>query len=203
MIIALMITAMIVMTLYRFVSAHLATIRVSRELGDERESLDAVINLVQGQLENLPMQDPDALSGKAYKFHGLSNDELTWSCPPGSGLLTTAAKGMYQVTLTVQPVDEKSSETELGLRRRPAPGNVSSVELLRGGGDTRYDWRPLIRPMAMLEVRYFDDVNNQWVDMWTPGLRRPALVRLRLQKRADQAPIEAVIAVPSAQLSHQ
>lgn len=201
MIIALMITAMIVVTLYRFVSAHLMTIRVSRDLGDERESLDAIINLVQGQLENLPALQTDALTGKAYKFHGLSNDELTWTCPPGSGLLTTAAKGMYSVTLTVQPVDEKSAETELGLRRRPAPGNNSSVELLRGGGENRYDWRPLIRPMAMLEVRFFDSVNNQWVDQWAEGVRRPALVRLRLQKRADQAPIEAVIAVPGAQLN--
>src|SRR5437868_4972883 len=101
MIIALMITAMIVMTLYRFVSAHLATIRMSRDLGDERESLDAVINLIQGQLENLPALQADALTGKAYKFHGLSNDELTWTCPPGPGLLTMAAKGMYTVTLTV------------------------------------------------------------------------------------------------------
>jgi hypothetical protein len=105
------------------------------------------------------------------------------------------------VTLTVQPVDARSSETELGLRRRPAPGNKSSVELSRGGAGEHYDWQPLIRPMAALEIRYYDPLTNSWVDQWTDAARRPALVRLRLQKYPNEAPIEAVLSIPSSQLS--
>ncbi|TCO87344.1 prepilin-type N-terminal cleavage/methylation domain-containing protein [Chthoniobacter flavus] len=201
MIIAMMIVSMIVFTIYRFVSTHLLIMQASTEIGDERESMEAVINLVQGQLGSLPALEPDALLGKAYKFHGLSNDEMTWMCGPGSGLLTTAAQGEYQVTLTVQPMDSKSSETELGLRRRPSAANKSSVELTRGSGTDRYDWQPLISPMAALEIRYYDSVTNSWVDQWTDGSRRPPLVRLRLQKHKDDAPIEAVLNVPSSQLT--
>jgi prepilin-type N-terminal cleavage/methylation domain-containing protein len=203
MIIALMITSMIVMSLYRFVSAHLATVRMSTELGEERDALDAVIKLVQGQLEALPASaQSGALTGKAYKFRGYSNDEMTWNTGPGAGLLTTAATGEYKVTLTVQPVDSGSAETELGLRRQPAPGNKSSVELLRGSNEAgRYNWQSLIRPMAALEIRYYDTQSHSWTDQWTDENRRPGLVRLRLQKRSDDAPIEAVISVPSARFN--
>ncbi|MEI9898620.1 MAG: prepilin-type N-terminal cleavage/methylation domain-containing protein [Chthoniobacter sp.] len=38
MIIALMITSMIVLSLFRFVTAHLTTIRVSTESGEERDN---------------------------------------------------------------------------------------------------------------------------------------------------------------------
>jgi type II secretory pathway component PulJ len=201
MIIAMMIISMIVFTIYRFVSAHLRIMQASEEIGDERDSMQAVVNLVQGQLGSLPALQPDALLGKAYKFHGLSNDEMTWTCGPGSGLLTTAAQGEFQVTLTVQPMSAKSAETELGLRRRPSASNKSSVELTRGSGSDRYDWQPLISPMAALEIRYYDSVSNSWVDQWTDGSRRPSLVRLRLRKHPNDAPVEAVLSVPSSQLT--
>jgi len=200
MMIALMVTAMIVFTLYRFVSAHLATINTTMEIGEERDALNTVIKLVQTQLDTLPVLENGALTGKASKFHGFSNDELTWVCSAGAGLLTTAAPGQFQVTLTVQPVSEASAETELGLRRQPTPDNKAVIELQRGGAAGRYDWLPLIRPMAALEIRYFDEQAQSWSDQWTDPGRRPALVRLRLQKRADDAPLEAVIGIPSAQI---
>ena len=103
-------------------------------------------------------------------------------------------------TLTVQPVSGKSTEIELGLRRRPSDPNDQTIakELNRGGGDAKYNWLPLIRPMAALEVRYFDGRLNAWTDAWTDPNRRPDLVRVRLWKRADDAPVEAVLPVPSA-----
>jgi prepilin-type N-terminal cleavage/methylation domain-containing protein len=200
MIIALMITSMVVFSLYRFVSVHLTVVRASMDLSDERESLNAVVRLVQSQLNAIPVVEKDALFGKPNKFHGLANDELTWSCGAGPGLLTAAAPGEFAVTLTVQPVDERSSETELGVRRVPVPGNKASIELRRGGAGGRYDWQSLLRPMASLGIRYYDPLNNSWVDRWDDGSRRPAAVRLRLQKYPDDAPLEAVLLVPSAQV---
>ena len=234
MVVALMITAMIVFTIYRFVSAHLTVINTTIQMGDERDALNTVARIVQTQLDALPVvlsaMQPvavtgiapggvppggavpniasrraqamsGALTGKPKKFHGLSNDEITWTCPAGPGLLTTAAPGEYEVTLTVQPVDAASSETELGLRRRPTAENKTSVDLKRGGDAGRYDWLPLIRPMAMLEIRYYDQGSHSWTDQWSDMSLRPVLVRLRLQKRAEDAPVEVVIGVPSVQIS--
>jgi hypothetical protein len=182
MIIALMVTAMIVFTIYRFVSAHLMAINTTMDIGNDRDALNRVVKLLQTQLDTLPVPQTTimqvapgpagnvstsapnvasqtaaalsgSLTGKAYKFRGLSNDEITWICPAGSGLLTTGANGEFEVTLTVQPVSESSSETELGLRRRPAAGNKVNVELKRGGDAGRYDWLPLIRRDSLLRCR--------------------------------------------------
>jgi hypothetical protein len=115
-------------------------------------------------------------------------------------LLTNAAAGEYRVTLVVQPVSDRSTETELGLRRQPIEMNgATGSGLNRGGGEAaKYNWLPLIRPMAALEVRYFDSAQKLWVDAWTDPGRRPSLVRLRLWKRAEEPPVEAVIPVPSS-----
>jgi type II secretory pathway pseudopilin PulG len=201
-IIATMIVAMLALTLYRFLASNLAAIRISTELTDEREAVQAVVRLLQAQLNDLPAKEPAALSGQPYKFRNLSNDEITWRCGAGPGLMTAAASGEFRVTLTVQPVDEKSSETELGLRRQPIDPKDQAIatELKRGGGDKKYNWLPLVRPMAALEIRYFDARINAWTDAWTDPSRRPELVRVRLWKRADDEPVEAVLAVPSARL---
>lgn len=201
-IIATMIIGMIALTLYRFLSANLTAIRYSTELTDEREALQAIIRLLETQLNDLPLREKEALTGQPLKFQNLSNDEITWKCSAGSGLLTTAAAGDFQVTLTVQPVNEKSRETELGLRRRfiDPLAAVESGEPVRGRGTEAYNWVSLIRPMAALEVRYFDRQTNAWQDAWKDPARRPELVRVRMWKRAGEAPIEAILPVPSARM---
>ncbi|MEP6669120.1 MAG: prepilin-type N-terminal cleavage/methylation domain-containing protein [Chthoniobacter sp.] len=201
MIIALMITSMIVLSLYRFVSAHLMTIRASTESGEERDTLASAVRYLQAQMNTLPAIEDSTLKGQPFKFRGLENDEISWTCPAGPGLLTTAAPGDFKVTLAVQPVDERSTETELGLRRQPVPGNTASLNLSRGGAGGRYDWVSLVRPMAGMEIRYFDPQDNSWKDTWTDPARRPPLMRLRLWKQADDAPLEAMIRVPSAQIT--
>ncbi len=201
-IIATMIIGMVALTLYRFVSANLTAIRVSSELTDERDAVQAVIRLLEMQLNELPLREEEALTGQPFKFQNLSNDEITWKCTAGAGLLTTAANGEFRVTLTVQPVSERSRETELGLRRRfidPLEA-VEATAPTRGRGTDAYHWLPLIRPMAALEVRYFDRQTNAWQDAWKDPNRRPELVRVRLWKRADEAPVEAVLAVPAARM---
>lgn len=198
--IATMIIAMLTMTLYRFLGSNLNAIRMSTDLSDEREATQAVVRLIESQLLNLPLREASVLSGQPFKFRNLPNDEITWRSGPGPGLMTTAAAGEFNVTLTVQPVSSDSRETELGLRRRPTdPSKLADLrEFDRGAGDKRYHWLPLIRPMAALEIRYFDAPSNLWVDAWTDPARRPNLVRVRLWRRAGDAPIEAVLPVPSA-----
>ena len=69
---------------------------------------------------------------------------------------------------------------------------------MRGSGAAKYNWITLIRPVAGFEVRYFDPRLNAWLDRWTDLNARPLLVRVRLWKNAGDAPIEAVLPVPSA-----
>jgi hypothetical protein len=178
----------------------LTVIRTATEIGEESDALNGAIRYLQAQMDALPAPDDSPLTGQPFKFRGLASDEISWTCPAGPGLLTTAAPGNFKVTLAVQPINEGSTETELGLRRQPAPGNTASINLDRGGAGGRYDWLPLIRPMAAVEIRYFDPLDNSWKDKWTDEGRRPPLLRLRLWKHADDAPLEAMIRVPSAQL---
>jgi prepilin-type N-terminal cleavage/methylation domain-containing protein len=198
-VLATMILGMLSLTLYRFLTAHLTAIQTATEWSDERDAMQAVVRLVRSELNSLPPQGSDMLQGRAYKFHGLSNDTMTWRSISGPGLLSANAAGEFNVTLTVQPVAEKSSETELGLRRQPIdPKRAQDVTLSRGSGDQKYNWLPLIRPMAAVEIRYFDPRQNSCVDAWTDAGRYPNLVRLRLWKYADAPPLEAVFMVPAA-----
>lgn len=201
MILALMITSMVVLSLYRFVSTHLLTISASTDLAEERETLDTAVQYLQSQMNALPPLEDSAVTGQPFKFHGLPSDEISWTCPAGPGLLTTAAPGDFKVTLALQPVDEHSTETELGLRRQPVPTNKAKLNLNRGGAGGRYDWLPLVRPMAAIELRYYDQGGNTWKDTWDDPKQRPALIRLRLWKHAGDAPLEAMIRVPSSQLA--
>jgi type II secretory pathway pseudopilin PulG len=200
--IATMIIGMITLTLYRFLSTNLTAIRFSTEIADERDAVQAVVRLIETQLNDLPLRETEALTGQPFKFHDLPNDEITWKCSPGPGLMTSAGAGEYRVTLTVQPVSEESGETELGLRRRPidplAPLEATTPG--RGRGTEKYNWLPLVRPMAALEIRYFDKQLNAWQDTWKQPGRRPDLVRVRLWKRVGDNPVEAILPVPSARI---
>jgi len=173
--------------------------RYTSEWSDERNAIQAVERLLRSQLNSLPADGSDMLRGQPNKFHGLSNDEITWRSVAGPGLLSATAPGEFRVTLTVQPVDAKSSETELGLRRQPTdPKSAQKIELDRGGGDQKYNWLPLIRPMAALEIRYYDPQLNAWSDTWKDAGRYPSLVRIRLWKQPNDPPVEAVFSVPAA-----
>jgi prepilin-type N-terminal cleavage/methylation domain-containing protein len=201
-IVATMIIAMISLTLYRFISTSLSAIGSSTATSDERDALRAVVRVVELQLQNISPQQREALRGRPLKFGGLSNDELTWVTTAGPGLLTAAAPGEYRVTLTVQPVSDKAAETELGLRRQfidPTEA-VEAAPVTRGKGSDKYNWLPLIRPMAALEVRYFDRQRNSWQDTWNDPNRLPPLISVRLWKQANEPPLEALIPVPAARL---
>jgi prepilin-type N-terminal cleavage/methylation domain-containing protein len=197
--VATMILGLLTMTLYRFLSAHLMAMRVTTEFSDERNAIQAVQRLLRSQLNSLPSEGSDMLKGQPNKFHGLPNDEITWRSTAGPGLLSATAPGEFRVTFTVQPVDAKSTETELGLRRQPIdPKSAQDIDLDRGGGDQKYNWLPLIRPMAALEIRYYDPQLNSWSDTWKDAGRYPSLVRVRLWKQPNDPPTEVVFSVPAS-----
>jgi hypothetical protein len=104
-------------------------------------------------------------------------------------VLTTAAEDQYRVTLAIQNVKGKSNEYEIGLRRR-------TVET----DEKNYNWLPLLRPAAALEIRYFEPRGKQWIDAWKEPILKPSLVRVRIWRAKDDAPTEVVIALPAARM---
>ena len=199
---ATMIVALLTSVLFRFVSTNLQAMHDTTEIQDERESVQAVVRFLQTQLADLPRRENSALLGNPFKIHEFSNDEIIWRAHAGQGVLTAAAPGEFRVTLTVQPVESKSDVLELGLRREPiTPEARADVDFFaRGSGQSKYNWVSLVRPMVGFEVRYFDPRLNAWLDRWTDQTVRPQLVRVRLWKNADDAPVEAILPVPSAQM---
>lgn len=200
--IATMIIGLLSFSIYRFVSANLTAMKYTTELKDERQSLQAVVRFLSTQLADLPRRENGVLLGNQLKLRNLSGDELIWKTTAGQGVLTAAAPGQYRVTMTVQPVDSTSTELELGLRREPitAEARLDADFFAKGSGTSKYNWLPLIRPMAAFEVRYFDPRLNAWLDRWTDQTARPQLVRVRLWRNADDLPLEAILPVPSASM---
>ena len=200
--IATLIVSMLVFALYRFISATLRALDASTKLSEERQSVEALTRLVQSQLNELPAHGNGVLLGKANQFHDLASDEMTWLCRAGQGVMTGAAPGEYRVTLTVQPAKDKPSELELGMRREIATtGAKSEVDFFqRGSGTARYNWLPLIRPIAALEIRYRDARTNSEIKQWSDLAARPSFVRMKIWKHADDLPYEVVLPVAAARL---
>jgi prepilin-type N-terminal cleavage/methylation domain-containing protein len=198
--VATVILAMITFALYRFISTTLRAIDVTTQITEDRHAVEALTKMVQAELNDLPPRGPGVLLGKANKFHDLSCDELTWLCRAGPGVMTGAAPGEYRVTLTVQPAQDKSSELELGLRRELATADSKSdVDFFtRGGGSSKYNWLPLIRPVAALEIRYWDARLNSPLQQWSDPNTRPSFVHMKIWKTADDLPYDVILPVPAS-----
>ena len=182
--------ALITISIYRFVASTLLAIRVTTAANDDRHSLVALVKAVEAELQDLPPKMNGVIQGTPHKFDNLQADELQWYCKGGNGLFTKAAEGEWYSTLTIQPHRE-TRELEIGLRRRPIDGKPA---------DHRDKWLPLLHRVKALEVKYFDRRLNAWIERWNPQDARPALVRLRIWREADEPPYESVIAIPSANL---
>jgi type II secretory pathway pseudopilin PulG len=180
---------LIAVALNRFVGGQIFALRVSEEVSQERQALSGVARLLQEQLESIPVAGQGSISGQPHKFGGQSSDALEWSAFAGSGLMTTAARGEHRVSLELKPTAKTSSVLELGLRRRPVNGNQNEET-----------WVPLLSPVAALEIRYFNPLLNAKVDRWNDSSSLPALVYLSIQRRSDELPYEAVLAVPASRI---
>lgn len=187
--IAVLIIALITTSVYRFVLSTLAGIDASRAASAQRIALVRLVGMLEAELHDLSPRTNNAIVGIPHKFNNQPSDELEWLCRAGNGLFTGAAEGEWRVTLAVQPPAAGSGGLELGLRRRLAGAKASD-----------YTWLPLIRPVAGLEIRYFDPRLNAWLERWTDGNARPLLVRVKIWRDAQEAPYETLITVPSANL---
>jgi len=203
--IATVIVGMLTFALHRFIATTLKALNLTTEISEERQEVDALTRVVQAQLNDLPVTGQGVLVGKANRFNNLSSDEMTWLCRAGQGVMTGAAPGEYRVTLTVQPTQDDKKVLELGLRREVATAE-SKTEIdffTRGSGTAKYNWLPLIRPVAELEIRYWDPRTRSMINQWNDLNSRPTIVQLKLRKHPDEPPYEVILPVPSARLQPQ
>ena len=182
-VLAVAILGMMTMVIYRFVASNLTIMRVSSAETVADASYSGLINLVTGQLQELP-SGVGALSGEPFKFNDRPRDEITWICGSGPGLLTRYAPGEFIVSMRLRPMSEKAERMEIGFLRKPRDAPEGSTE-----GES---WVPLLEDVRSLQIRYFDPRLNTWVERWTDPGMLPKLVRLVIG-RADRGSLEAII----------
>jgi len=177
-ILAVLLIAMIAVTVQRFVSATMMGIEVSRDRQQETEVMTALFRYVDAQLDELPVRGQTLLQGFPHKFGEFNTDELQWRCFSGQGTLTGAAEGEWFVTLMLQPRAVNSRTLDLGLRRKP----------VNGSNDKEMNWIPLIRDVTGLKFEFFDARLNAWIERWNDPNAKPLLVRMQIWRTKDSVP---------------
>lgn len=186
--IAVCILAMIAGAIYRFVVVDIEAIKVSTDDAAQKNALRALIAVLDEEFSNLPPGEQNALLGEAHKFSDKESDQLGWLTQAGNGVFTEDASGLWQVTLLLRPQGSTNTYT-LGLLRQ-LPDNSSKDE----------NWLPLLPNVDAIEIRYFDQRLNAWLDKWSDAQTRPALVRIRIWRTDQTVPYEAIIELPPSKL---
>ena len=187
--IAVVLIALVAVTIQRFVEATLTGIQHSMEREEESETISGLFRYIDTQLDELPFKGQGAIAGTPHQFgNQLPSDELEWRCRPGHGTLTRAGDGEWRVTLMLRPQGERSNKFDLGLRRR-------SVE---NGTDKDWNWVPLLTDVAGIKFQYFDARLNAPVNRWQDPNARPLLVQMWLWRTKNSLPEMATFTVNSA-----
>ena len=181
---AVFITGLIAMGIFRFMDSTLRSIRTSSEQSVESLSMRALMNVIQDQLNSLAVNQNGALLGEAHKFNDLSSDEMQWLCRAGNGLFTGHALGEYKVTLALKPT-KIASVFELGVRR-----------IISDESNKDDNWFGLMQNVKALEIRYYDRRLNAWLEKWTDQATRPKLVRMRIWRVNDEEAYEKIFSLP-------
>jgi hypothetical protein len=181
------VVGLVLITMYRLVSAQLQALQVSRDAQAQTAAMDGLAKYLQSILAGLPARQPDCLQGIPRNPSGLGpEDEITWLGRPGLSILTSAAaESDYSVTLTLQPTTATSRQRDLVIRRR-----------LTTEVDSAYELITLLPDIANLEFRYYYPQLTTWLDRVQPG-DKPALVRMKVWRRSNQEAYEVVLSVPS------
>ena len=183
---AVMVMALVIFAIYRFVEVDLQAIKISSEDTVQKGAVQALVAVLEEEFSNLPPAESSALMGEAHLFGGKASDQVEWLTRPGNGLFTQAASGQWKVTLILRP---QGKTYTLGLLRQSS-GSNSSEE----------NWLPLLPNVDAVEIRFFDQRVNVWLDKWADTNTRPSLVRVRIWRTGQTAPYEAVIELPPARL---
>jgi prepilin-type N-terminal cleavage/methylation domain-containing protein len=184
-IIAVMLIAMVAVTIQRFVGATMTGISVSTERQQDVETMNALFRYVKSQLDELPVHGQTLIMGYEHLYGTLHADELQLRCSQGEGTLTGAAEGEWFVTLTLREQQENRRKLDLGLIRRPADGS----------NDKDLNWIPLVRDVAGLKFEYFDPRLNAWQTKWNDQSSKPLLVRMQVWRTPDSVPELAVFTI--------
>jgi len=187
-ILAVLLIAMIAVTVQRFVGATMTGIQVSQDRQRETEVMGALFRFVDTQLDELPVRGQTLIQGFPHKFGQLNTDELQWRCVGGHGTLTGAADGEWFVTLMLQPQAPNSKVLDLGLRRKP----------VNGGNDKELNWIALVRDVAGLKFEFFDARLNAWIERWNDPNAKPLLVRMQVWQTKESIPEIAVFTINSS-----
>ncbi|MHA3773876.1 PulJ/GspJ family protein [Verrucomicrobiota bacterium sgz303538] len=188
--IAVMIVAMVIFAVHRFVTANLKAITISTAASEEKQEVVGLVNFIQDQLNNLPPSNPNVLTGEPFKKNNIRGDRMEWICRSGEGVLTTSAPDEYKVTLTIESVDKNSDEMAIGIRRRLVDEDVKNSKFI-----------PMLRNAVAFKVRYFDKrigPQNGFVDSWRYPDVKPWLVEVSIWRKGDDEPYVAVLPVPGA-----
>jgi len=181
---AVAIMGMMALAIYRFVQTNLIALRASTDAAVADARYDGLRELVLSQWQSL-VPGQGALTGEPAKLNERSRDEIRWICGPGPGLLTRYAPGDYVVFLRMQASRKKNGQYDLGLLRRPR-GETEIVH----ENDT---WVPLIEDVGSLEIRYYDQRLNIWVDRWSDTLVLPRLVKVTIGRYDAPVPWEVIV----------
>jgi hypothetical protein len=185
---AVMVMALIVGSIYRFVSVSLRTIKISTDDTVQKQAVSALLAVLEEEFCNLPPGQQNTLLGEAHKFNEKASDQVEWLTQAGNGLFTSNASGLWKATLILRP-QPNSNTYILGLLRQ-LPDNSSKDE----------HWLPLLPNVDAVEIRYFDPRLNVWLDKWSDSQSLPTLVRLRIWRTDQPVPYESVIALPPSRL---
>lgn len=177
-ILAVLLIAMIAVTVQRFVGATMTGIEISQDRQRETETMAALFRYIDAQLDELPVRGQTLIQGFPHKFGELNTDELQWRCSAGQGTLTTAAQGEWFVTLMLQPQAPNSRVMDLGLRRKPVDG----------ANDKESNWIPLVQDVAGVKFEFFDARLNAWIERWNDPNAKPLLVRMQIWRTKDSVP---------------
>jgi hypothetical protein len=181
-----MILALVVMTIHRFLEANLMAMQMSTEAAVEERLSDGLLAVLQEQIDNLPRYEQGAIYGENHIFNDQPADEMTWICQAGSGLFTRFATGEYKVHLVIRPSKANSSQYDLGVERTPYDKTQLNDPNAAARLGQQMDWVPLIANVNGLEIRYFDDRLKAWVEKWTDPGSLPTMVRVRLWRNGEE-----------------
>ncbi|HEX4653732.1 MAG TPA: prepilin-type N-terminal cleavage/methylation domain-containing protein [Candidatus Udaeobacter sp.] len=180
---AVTILGMMSLAIYRFVQSNLTAMYLSADTAAADAQYDGLRDLLAAQWQTFSPTKA-SMKGQAFKLNDRERDEMNWTCPAGVGLLTRYAPGDFSVTLRLQPAG--NGRLNLGFLRKPRED--SDI------GEGQETWVPLIPNVTSLEIRYFNQRANSWVNAW-PGGSLPALVKIAVGRADSSVPWEAIVAL--------